>query len=106
MLAAFILFFASLFTVSKQNRIFNLKGLLCGYHAYLISTNQTTWEFARKTTISYLRIYPNGFRPFDKGIIENIKMSFFHKGQLRLINLNLVYSAREWELPSPTNLRK
>lgn len=37
-----------------------------------ISLNLTTWERARRTQISYLKDLPDGYSPFNKGIIGNI----------------------------------
>jgi len=79
MIIAFITFLATLFT-----------GLLLLFHSLLIVTNQTTWEYTRKDTLNYLRIYPKNFHPFSKGVLENIKMVFFHGNKVRL-----------WELPPP-----
>jgi len=42
------------------------------YHSYLIFTNQTTWEFTRRTRISYLKQLTPDVRPFDHGPINNI----------------------------------
>jgi len=80
MIIAFISFLAMAFT-----------GLLLAFHTLLIATNQTTWEYTRKDTLNYLRIYPKGFHPFSKGIWENIRMVFFHNNKVKL-----------WELPPPT----
>jgi len=81
MIIAFILFVATLFTV-----------LLLAFHTLLIVTNQTTWEFTRKDTLNYLRIYPKNFYPFSKGVIANLKMTFCHGNKIK-----------EWELPLPPN---
>jgi len=64
-------------------------GALLGYHTYLILSNQTTWEFTRRSQISYLRIYPKGYLPFDRGFFGNIKLIFFHNNR-----------RKEWVLPS------
>jgi palmitoyltransferase len=45
---------------------------LLAYHTYLLTTNQTTWEFNRKTRITYLRGQPAGHRPFDDGPLKNL----------------------------------
>ena len=42
------------------------------YHSYLITTNQTTWEFTRRARISYLKQLAPDVRPFDHGYINNI----------------------------------
>jgi len=47
--------------------------LLC-YHSYLLFTNQTTWEFNRKQRITYLSGLKPGSRPFDHGILGNIRL--------------------------------
>jgi len=77
LLIAFVIFISTIFT-----------GALLLFHTMLILTNQTTWEFTRKTTLSYLRMYPRSFHPFSKGGFENIKMIFFHGNK-----------TRKWELP-------
>jgi len=51
--------------------IFMPLGLLC-YHTYLMSTNQTTWENAKRNKISYLKDLPEFILPFDKGVCINI----------------------------------
>jgi len=63
-------------------------GVLLGFHTFLILTNQTTWEYAKKDRISYLKIYPKSIYPFSQGLVENIKLIFFHH--------NII---RDWELP-------
>jgi len=83
MLIGFIVFISTLFT-----------GALFLFQTILILTNQTTWEFTRKDTLNYLRIYPKDFYPFSKGAWENIKMVFFHGNQIR-----------KWELP-PAPIQK
>jgi len=80
MVIAFIIFLATLFT-----------GLLLIFHTYLIVTNQTTWEYTRKDTLSYLRVYPKNFHPFNEGVWKNFKMIFFHNNKVK-----------QWELPVPT----
>jgi len=77
MTIAVIIFLAFIFT-----------GVLCGFHTFLILTNQSTWEYLKKDRISYLKIYPGSFYPFSEGVWGNIKMIFFHKNRVR-----------EWELP-------
>ncbi|TDH73423.1 hypothetical protein CCR75_008089 [Bremia lactucae] len=44
--------------------------LLC-YQIYLISTNQTSWEHARRHSITYLQHLPDKRSPFDRGILQN-----------------------------------
>jgi len=57
-------------------------GSLLLLHTALIISNLTTWEYMRRETITYLQPFPKYYNPFDKGIIENIKIVFFHKGQI------------------------
>jgi hypothetical protein len=66
-------------------------GLLSLYHGYLIASGQTTWEHARRGSISYLKIYPTGVMPFYKGIWENIKVTFWHGGKCRDWELKQIY---------------
>jgi len=77
LLIAFLIFVSTIFT-----------GALLLFHTMLILTNQTTWEFTRKDTLSYLRMYPKSYHPFSKGTFGNIKMIFFHGNKIR-----------QWELP-------
>ncbi|KAI9998695.1 hypothetical protein PInf_003284 [Phytophthora infestans] len=44
--------------------------LFC-YQAYLISTNQTSWEHARRSSITYLQNLPDKRSPFDRGVLKN-----------------------------------
>ena len=53
-------------------------GVLCGYHAYLILSGQTTWEHSGRMSITYLKPYKHGEMPFYKGIVGNIKSVFFN----------------------------
>lgn len=48
--------------------------LLLSYHSFLLWTNQTTWEFNRKTRITYLNGLKPGTRPFDSGVLANIRL--------------------------------
>uniref|UniRef100_K3WZN9 Palmitoyltransferase n=1 Tax=Globisporangium ultimum (strain ATCC 200006 / CBS 805.95 / DAOM BR144) TaxID=431595 RepID=K3WZN9_GLOUD len=42
------------------------------YQAYLVSTNQTSWEHARHSAITYLRDLPDEAKsPFDRGVFTN-----------------------------------
>ncbi|GAB9476485.1 hypothetical protein Gpo141_00013550 [Globisporangium polare] len=41
------------------------------YQAFLISTNQTSWEHARRSAITYLRSLPDEDSPFDRGCCTN-----------------------------------
>jgi len=45
---------------------------LLAYHTYLLSTNQTTWEFNRRQRITYLRKLDPDERPFDAGPLKNL----------------------------------
>lgn len=45
---------------------------LASYNIQTIYFNLTTWERARRNQISYLKIYPKDYSPFDKGLIGNI----------------------------------
>uniref|UniRef100_A0AAV1TYH5 Palmitoyltransferase n=1 Tax=Peronospora matthiolae TaxID=2874970 RepID=A0AAV1TYH5_9STRA len=44
---------------------------LLGYQAFLISTNQTSWEHARRSSITYLQNLSDDRSPFDRGILQN-----------------------------------
>ncbi|XP_073002395.1 protein S-acyltransferase 10 [Typha latifolia] len=46
--------------------------LLLFFHSYLILTNQTTYELARRRRIFYLRGIPSKVYPFNQGICRNI----------------------------------
>lgn len=74
---------------------FIFTAVLCGFHTFLILTNQSTWEYMKKDRISYLKIYPGSFYPFSRGPWENIKMVFLHKNRVR-----------EWELPPVEESRR
>jgi hypothetical protein len=63
-------------------------GLLFFYHSMLLLTNTTTWENTKAMSIDYLSVYPNGFDPFDEGLVKNLKHVFFNKG-----------GVRNWKLP-------
>ena len=56
--------------------------LLC-YHSYLLMFASSTWEHSKRNRISYLKIYPRNFNPFDYGVLRNLKLAFFHGNQLR-----------------------
>ncbi|ETV74279.1 hypothetical protein H257_11206 [Aphanomyces astaci] len=45
-------------------------GLLC-YHVYLISTNQSSWEHAKRSKITYLKDLPPDVLPFSQGSLMN-----------------------------------
>jgi palmitoyltransferase len=59
-----------------------LVSLLLGYHSYLCLLNETTWENVKGSKIDYMNVYPSGYKPFSKGILNNIKTFFFHNNQL------------------------
>ncbi|CAI5734136.1 unnamed protein product [Hyaloperonospora brassicae] len=44
---------------------------LLGYQVFLISTNQTSWEHARRSSITYLQDLPDSRSPFDRGVLRN-----------------------------------
>jgi hypothetical protein len=44
---------------------------LLGYQIFLISSNQTSWEHARRSAITYLQHLPDEQSPFDRGILHN-----------------------------------
>lgn len=76
MALAFIIFVFTAFTVRANSKGFAktrflMQAALLIYHTFLISTNQTTWEYTRRDNISYLRIYPKGTYPFSQGIFKN-----------------------------------
>eukprot|EP00657_Telonema_sp_P-1_P004601 TRINITY_DN20720_c0_g1_i1.p1 TRINITY_DN20720_c0_g1~~TRINITY_DN20720_c0_g1_i1.p1 ORF type:complete len:147 (+),score=30.29 TRINITY_DN20720_c0_g1_i1:107-547(+) len=47
---------------------------LLGLHTYLIATNQTTWEFNRRSRITYLHSLPDGVHPFSRGCCGNLEL--------------------------------
>lgn len=49
---------------------------------YSILTNQTSWEQTSRAKITYLQEYSEDFHPFHKSFLNNIKQTFFHKGEL------------------------
>lgn len=51
-----------------------LPAALLGLHSYLILTNQTTWEFNRRSRITYLHGLDDGVHPFSKGGCGNIQL--------------------------------
>lgn len=42
------------------------------YQLVLVSSNQTDWEMNRRDSITYLKDIPEGWAPFDRGIIRNL----------------------------------
>ncbi|CAG9327128.1 unnamed protein product [Blepharisma stoltei] len=62
---------------------------LCIFHIYLVSSGYTTWEFVKRDSINYFKIYPSSFHPFDLGVIQNWKAAIFDK------------EIRQWTLPRP-----
>eukprot|EP00658_Telonema_sp_P-2_P085690 TRINITY_DN981_c0_g1_i1.p1 TRINITY_DN981_c0_g1~~TRINITY_DN981_c0_g1_i1.p1 ORF type:complete len:300 (+),score=56.39 TRINITY_DN981_c0_g1_i1:222-1121(+) len=47
---------------------------LLGLHTWLIITNQTTWEFNRRSRITYLHTLPDGVHPFSAGCMGNVDL--------------------------------
>lgn len=47
---------------------------LLGLHSWLIITNQTTWEFNRRSRITYLHHLPDGVHPFSMGCAGNVDL--------------------------------
>jgi hypothetical protein len=56
--------------------------ILGGYHAYLITSGQTTWEHASRSNITYMKPYPMGVMPFYMSIRENLEQVFLHGGRV------------------------
>ena len=52
--------------------------------------NLTMWESAKRSRITYLKIYPKGYLPFYKGICGNFKEIFCHNGKIQ-----------KWDIPDP-----
>ncbi|ETV92216.1 hypothetical protein H310_13449 [Aphanomyces invadans] len=46
-------------------------GLFC-YHVFLITTNQSSWEHAKRSKITYLKDLPLDVLPFSQGALMNI----------------------------------
>ena len=65
------------------------------YHAYLITTAQTTWEHTRRHTITYLRPYSNKIMPFYVSVRVNLQRTFFHGGK-----------CFDWRLRQPSQLKE
>ena len=70
-------------------------GMLMMYHTFLLVSGQTTWEHARKHSITYLKIYPTGIMPFYEGMLGNVKRAFCHGNQ-----------CHDWELAQPNEIRE
>lgn len=51
-------------------------GLLI-FHLYMLTSNQTTWEWLSRDRIYYLSDMDEEILPFDLGCVENIKEFFF-----------------------------
>ena len=78
---------------------------VCGFDAFLVSGllqshvtlllhNVTTWEVSRRDKIDYMREYPIGVSPFDRGRWENAK-EFFTMAQTK----------KTWAKPPPPTLQ-
>lgn len=61
---------------------------LASYNFNTIYYNLTTWERARRSQISYLKCLPEGYSPFDKGIVGNL-VEFFTMKEKKM----------KWEIP-------
>lgn len=61
---------------------------LASYNFKTIYYNLTTWERARRSQISYLKYLPDGYSPFNKGIVGNI-IEFFTMKEKKM----------KWEIP-------
>ncbi|OQS00840.1 palmitoyltransferase [Achlya hypogyna] len=59
-----VIYISSLFTVLMA------LPLSC-YHVYLVLSNQTSWEHARRSHITYLRDLPTDASPFSRGCLRN-----------------------------------
>lgn len=46
---------------------------LAFYHSYLAMTAQTTWEHLRGSRIYYLKVFPESYHPFDRGLAQNLR---------------------------------
>ena len=53
--------------------------VLVGFHTYLLSTAQTTWELTRRSRITYLRRRSDDDNPFDQGLLRNWWMCACHR---------------------------
>lgn len=72
-----------------------LTGGLCLYHAFLISTAQSTWEHTRQSQITYLKIYPRGLLPFYVSIRENVRSVFCHRGKVTTWKLRQPFEIKD-----------
>jgi palmitoyltransferase len=52
------------------------------YHSYLVICGMTTWEHAKHHKISYLKVFPRSHNPFDLGVRENVRTTFFHHNRI------------------------
>ncbi|CAK4647213.1 unnamed protein product [Aphanomyces euteiches] len=72
--------------------VFLLAFGLLSYHAYLIATNQSSWEHAKRSKITYLKDLPPDVLPFSQGTLMNIWL--FLRGRPRNV-WNVPVDARE-----------
>jgi hypothetical protein len=62
------------------------------FHSYLATVNQTTWECASWSKISYLKQWPRRLgSPFSRGLVQNLK--YFVCGKHKV-------EPTVWEVPS------
>lgn len=67
--------------------------LLC-FQWYLVCSNQSSWEFARRDKITYLKHLPLELNPFDHGAWNNVVDFWLHRTH-RLHAFNLTYKLSE-----------
>ena len=48
-------------------------GFLFVFHSYLLMNGQTTWEVSVERRVPYLRDLPRGSKPFDEGVVVNVR---------------------------------
>eukprot|EP00735_Rhodelphis_limneticus_P002343 TRINITY_DN13178_c0_g1::TRINITY_DN13178_c0_g1_i1::g.31128::m.31128 TRINITY_DN13178_c0_g1::TRINITY_DN13178_c0_g1_i1::g.31128 ORF type:complete len:325 (-),score=38.17,sp/Q7XA86/ZDH11_ARATH/30.04/2e-28,zf-DHHC/PF01529.15/1.9e-40 TRINITY_DN13178_c0_g1_i1:287-1201(-) len=81
--------FYSLLTFSLNCMFSILPTVLLGYHTFLMSTNQTTWENVSPDTITYLQDLPSHYLPFDQGFWGNLKYFWLDLSDLPRYTLDL-----------------
>ena len=74
-----------------------IQTLLLFYHTYLLATNQSTWENVSSHKIDYIRAYPSGFLPFNKGLLRNLSAACLGNNKLQKWELPDIRTA--WEAP-------